>query len=61
MHREEAYIKSKGKGCFRIDRSGKKIIYNGVLCRQGSYPYNVINPEYYEGYTDWKVEENKDE
>lgn len=54
MNMQDAFVKSKGKGAYRIDSMGWKIIYNGVLCRQASYPHNVINPQNYSGFIDWK-------
>jgi len=53
---DEAFIKSKGQGAIRFEENGRKMIYNGVLCRQAEFPYNVVNPEYYYGYDDWEAE-----
>jgi hypothetical protein len=52
----DAFVKSKGKGAYRFDNYGRKIIYNGVLCRQATFPYDVIIPDKYLGFLDWEPE-----
>ena len=56
MHMADAFVKSKGKGAYRFDNYGRKIIYNGVLCRQATFPYDVIIPDKYLGFLDWEPE-----
>ena len=54
MDMHEAFQKSKKGIAYRISDYGIRYVYNGVVVRSNKHQFEVINPEKYVGYKDWK-------